>query len=116
MNSPETIKKRLVKLMPLFKDWWNKDDNNFREDKSPLTYLAIWHSFGHYWRATFTEWSEEERKVFFDQVEEWMNTNDQELLEATKYLVQEFAEEPLSSSIGPYLGTRTLDHFNVWDQ
>lgn len=79
MNKNELLK-FLISVFPSFEDAWNSEDNLFRE-KDNFTSHGVCAEFSHFFQSNYKDFSNEQLKVLFDEIEE-ISVNDDELTNA----------------------------------
>jgi len=119
--SPQELLKSLCKLFPEFKSYWDQPDNCFTEVDGSFTYHGLFSEFTSYIRDTFPKIDENKWKELFLLIEKYANTdpmseNGVSNAVFTCFLENLAGEGALSQAILPYLGPKSREYFDQWNQ
>jgi hypothetical protein len=119
MQTPATVLKDLVRILPGFAPAWESPGNCFLDDDGSFTYHGLFSELGHYVRDNFEEIEEREREELFGFIESCVSNDTQSEDELDNAVctcfLENVASEPLPPELRKYMGRKSLTFFNEWD-
>jgi len=120
----EEVKDFLIKLFPDFSGNWASNDNLFINEDGSYTYHGLFSEFSNYFRDNFKNFSDEQLKELFSNVEKWevqetanYEEDDAQLLSNAVFtcFLEGIAREGFTDRIKPFMGKKSLEYYSHYD-
>ena len=118
--SPEILFKSICKITPSFKDYWEKEDNCFKDENGLGSLHGIFSEYSGFIKDYFNKINEKDKTNLFNFIEECvlkdpMSGSGISNAACTCFLENLAGEGDFSKQVIKYLGSKSIDYFNLYD-